>query len=286
MALIFINRDRQNLGQFTEQEVADGLKSGKFRPDDLAWQEPMEAWKALSTFSHLPPPSEDSDPVLAPGGEAPVRIEPAWERGSDTVFSLLLETVTSIVSRPAEIFRHMPVEGGYAKPLKFYVLIGWLTGLVSLVYQAAVAAVNPEMAFGEHAKSMSFPMMVAFFVGMALFLPLILAAGSFVSAGILHAALAVFGGARKPFQATYRALAYSYGAVSVAQIVPLFGGTIYMVLSLIYSVIALKETHGTDLWRPIAAIVTVLLLCCGLGIGIVALVVGAGVAAGGALQPG
>lgn len=287
MALIFINRDRQNLGQFTEQEVADGLKSGKFRPDDLGWQEPMEAWKPLASFSHLPTPTADEPAAtLAPGGDvtpaAPV--EPAWERGSGGIFALMAETVKAVFTRPAEVFRNMPVEGGYGKPLKFYVLIGWLTGLVSLLYQAAVASVNPQMAFGEQAKDLTPPMMIAFFVGMAVFLPLILAAASFISAGLLHAALAMFGGAKKPFQATYRALAYSYGATSVAQIIPVFGGTLYMVLSLVYSVIALKETHGTELWRPIAAIVAVLLFCCGVGIGIVALAVGAGAMASGAIQ--
>ena len=60
MAMIFINRNRQSLGQFDEQDVADGLKSGKFLPEDLAWQEPMDSWKPLAEFSNLPSPSESS----------------------------------------------------------------------------------------------------------------------------------------------------------------------------------------------------------------------------------
>lgn len=55
MALIHINRNRENLGKFTDQDVADGLQSGKFLPTDLAWQEPMPAWQELSTFKDLPP---------------------------------------------------------------------------------------------------------------------------------------------------------------------------------------------------------------------------------------
>ena len=57
MGMIYINRNRQSLGQFDEQDVADGLKSGKFLPDDLAWQEPMAEWKPLSEFINLPAPS-------------------------------------------------------------------------------------------------------------------------------------------------------------------------------------------------------------------------------------
>ncbi len=63
MGMIFVNRDRESLGQFTEQEVSNGLNSGNLLPDDLAWQEGMESWQPLSTFENLPPP-----------GAAPVQI--------------------------------------------------------------------------------------------------------------------------------------------------------------------------------------------------------------------
>ena len=56
MAIIFVNRDRESLGQFTEQEIANGLQSGQFFPADLGWKEGMETWQPLSTFTGLPPP--------------------------------------------------------------------------------------------------------------------------------------------------------------------------------------------------------------------------------------
>ena len=56
MAMIHINRDRENIGKFNDQDVADGLKSGRFLPTDLAWREPMTSWEPLSTFTDLPPP--------------------------------------------------------------------------------------------------------------------------------------------------------------------------------------------------------------------------------------
>jgi len=58
MAMIHINRNRENIGQFNEQEVAEGLKSGRFLPTDLAWRDPMPSWEPLSTFTDLPPPEE------------------------------------------------------------------------------------------------------------------------------------------------------------------------------------------------------------------------------------
>ncbi|TSA37213.1 MAG: DUF4339 domain-containing protein [Verrucomicrobiaceae bacterium] len=63
MGMIFVNRDRESLGQFTEQEISNALNSGKLLPDDLAWQEGMESWQPLSSFENLPHP-----------GAAPVEI--------------------------------------------------------------------------------------------------------------------------------------------------------------------------------------------------------------------
>jgi hypothetical protein len=56
MAMIFVNRDSQNIGQFTEQEISNGLQSGQFFPADLGWQEGMETWQPLSAFTNLPAP--------------------------------------------------------------------------------------------------------------------------------------------------------------------------------------------------------------------------------------
>lgn len=82
MARIFLNRGGQRLGEFTPQEVADGLRSGRFLPGDLAWREPMEVWQPLSAFADLPPAGEpagpgatmETPPELPPRGYEPGRL--------------------------------------------------------------------------------------------------------------------------------------------------------------------------------------------------------------------
>jgi uncharacterized membrane protein len=66
MGMIFVNRDRKSLGQFTGQEITDGLASGEILPTDLAWREGMETWLPVSTLDDLPPP--------APADISPVRV--------------------------------------------------------------------------------------------------------------------------------------------------------------------------------------------------------------------
>ncbi len=67
MAMIFVNRESQSLGQFTDQEISNGLESGQFLPSDLGWQEGMETWQPLSAFTKLPPPGA----VVSPRHEPP-----------------------------------------------------------------------------------------------------------------------------------------------------------------------------------------------------------------------
>jgi hypothetical protein len=281
MAMIFINRNRQSLGQFTEQEVADGLKSGQFLPDDLAWKETMESWKPLSTFTDLPPASANVPPQLVsePKNEEATAVEPAWERGEGGI-GTAYASVKEILSRPVQVFRAMPTEGGFGRPLKFYVLVGWITGAVAIVYQACASAINPEMFLGPEAKNVPMPALVGIFVGFAIILPVFLIIGSFVSSGVMHLALMVVGGAKKPYEATYRALAYASGAASVAQLLPICGSYLYTLVSLVYSVIALKEAHRTEVWRPIVAIILVIVFCCGIGIALFAMAMGAVAALG------
>lgn len=121
MGMIFVNRDRRSLGQFTEQEVSNGLNSGELLPDDLAWQEGMETWAPLSTFTQLPPPAvislkRDFPPVIAPSNgslEKPGKIRfdecltKAWECfqknwGLCVVASLIFFALSMIVQTPAQ----------------------------------------------------------------------------------------------------------------------------------------------------------------------------------------
>lgn len=66
MGMIFVNRDRQSLGQFTEQETANALQTGDLLPTDLGWTEGMESWQPLSTFTNLPLPVAVSTSVSVP----------------------------------------------------------------------------------------------------------------------------------------------------------------------------------------------------------------------------
>lgn len=287
MGMIHINRNRQSLGQFSEQDVADGLLSGRFLPDDLAWQEPMESWQPLASFKNLPPASvpesaaQFSETVKAPA----FPVTPVWESAEPPpLIPAVVESVKEIFSKPVETFQGMPCEGGFFKPLKFYILLSWLTGTAAIIYQTVALLINPSMFSGEGMKQVSQPMLLMAYAGVILFMPVLLFLGAFFSSGLLHLALMAVGGARKPYETTFRVLCYASGSTSVLQLIPLCGGSLYTVASLVYCVIGLKEAHRTDLWRPIVAILLLFVVCCGAVMGVFALSAGLAGAAMGSVK--
>jgi hypothetical protein len=273
--MIHINRNRENLGKFSEQEVADGLKSGRFLPGDLAWRDPMPTWEPLSTFTDLPEPSVEVPPALEAEVPNDGPVEPAWER-SESGLSLgaAFETVRQIFSSPAETFRRMQTTGGFSKPMAFYLLLSWASGVAAIGYQALVSFINPEIFLGDAAKSLSHNAILVICAAVAFLLPIFLIIGSFLSAATFHLGLMIVGAAKKPFEVTYRAVVYASGATSVLQFIPLCGGYLYMFANFFYVVIALREAHQTETWRIVLGSLIMFLFCCGIFAGAAFLVAG------------
>ena len=46
--MIHVNRGATSLGVFSEEEVREGLRTGRFAPSDIGWREGMATWQPLS----------------------------------------------------------------------------------------------------------------------------------------------------------------------------------------------------------------------------------------------
>jgi len=75
--MIHLNRGATSLGIFSEEEIREGLRTGRFAPADIGWREGMTNWQPLSQFSEFaptgaPPPqaAPPSPSLLATGGTA------------------------------------------------------------------------------------------------------------------------------------------------------------------------------------------------------------------------
>jgi hypothetical protein len=260
MSRIHIARDRQPLGNFSPPEVAEGLKSGRFRPTDLAWQEPMETWKALGEFTNLPEVEEDDDELLAPL-DAPVAPTGSsteglpWERRAELgLYIALRDTIKLILSEPTATFRAMGPGTGLHSPLLYYVVLGTLGTWMALACDFIAKKVSPTAAEGLASKISSVNS-IGTLIGSAIVTPIFLVLATFVASGIIHAVILALGGEDKKFAATFRAYCYSVGTAYVLMLIPICGGFAFLIVAALLLVIALREIHAISTAKAIVATV-------------------------------
>jgi hypothetical protein len=264
MSKIHISRDRQSLGHFFPGEVAVGLRTGRFLPTDLAWQDPMETWKPLSEFTDLPVVEEEPEvlpvvPEVAPPSVPEVASagEPAWEQpGMAGVVGKLFSTIGQIFSRPGTTFRGLNPDGTIARALVYYLMLATVSSWVSLAYNVLVVLLVPGyLEKSPLGGKMTPSMMVAGSVLNALIAPFFLAGLAFVASGFLHLVLMLFGVSQPNFMLTVRVYCYAIGTAFLMMLIPGCGVLIFLPCAILLLIVGLKEAHRTDFVRPAIAVV-------------------------------
>lgn len=267
---IHLNRAGQSLGQFTPEEIRAGYREGKFSATDLAWRDGMASWCPLSEVIDEIAPDEGGTPSPA----LPV-VQDAfpWEKRAESgFFTALFETIRLVLLEPKAAFAAMKPTGGLGAPLFFFVLLGTIGGLAGIFYQTVYTSLESGASAEEKAMAAMFTSTLA--VGITIMvLPVFLAALAFVSAGLVHLSLIIVGGAKRPFEATFRVACYAGGATAVLQLLPMCGAIAASIWNFICMVIGLAEVHGISKGRATVAVLLPSLVCCGLlAAGAVALV--------------
>src|SRR5215467_5582237 len=148
MAMIHVNRGSTSLGVFPEQEVRDGLSAGRFAPTDIGWREGMATWQPLSQFTEFGGAAAPAVPPVQPraaatsitaAGRPGLPWEHRQERG---FFNAFIETLTMVLTRPAEAFSVMKREGGLGKPLIYALIGGCVGGIVSLLFSLGFRSIG------------------------------------------------------------------------------------------------------------------------------------------------
>jgi hypothetical protein len=282
MATIHVNRGGTSLGTFSEDEVREGLRSGKFAGSDLGWREGMAAWQPLSQFSEFaaeipagapPPPSTPTPPptvtTAPPIGStstpvAGVRPGLPWDRRDSTGFvNAFIGTMKTVLTEPSAAFSAMKREGGFGDPL-IYTLIGGSIGLLFyFVYSFFFSSLG---SLGSRENPLAH--LIGTGIGsilMIICIPLFVVIGTFLASAILHLCLMIVGGAKQPFETTFRVVCFSGGSVGPIMIVPLCGALIAGIWRLVLFCIGLSRAHETETGRAVLAVLLPLIVCCGGG---------------------
>ena len=256
---IHLSRAGQSLGQFTPEELRGGYTGGKFLPSDLAWRDGMVSWRPLGeVIDELAPAGA---PAEAATGEAQPLAGPPWEfRGERGVLPALLETIRLFLLEPTSTFKTMGRTGGLGAPLFYYVILGSVAGMAAIFYQAVWQSVGTTDSSGSEAMLaswMSSPVIIGASIVM---LPLYVIFEAFFSSLLTHGALLLVGGARRPFQATFRVVSYAGGSSYVLQLLPLIGVLAAIAGNLVLKVIGLAVVHEISRTRAAVAVLLPALL--------------------------
>jgi hypothetical protein len=295
--MIHVNRGATSLGAFPEEQVRDGIRSGRFLSTDLGWKEGMANWQPLSQFVEFasdfpaaapaaaaPPPQTAAPPgaMAAPvGATAAARSGLPWDqRATKGLFSAFIETLQMVLMRPGQAFTVMSREGGLGEPLLYAVIGGTFGTVVALVYRFAFRSV-----LGSFGRNDSFEHLFggAALIGTIIVSPILVAIGTFIVTAILHVCLMIVGGAKQSFETTFRVVCFAGGSVHPLQIIPGCGGLVAFVWGIVAYCIGLARAHETDTGRAVVAVLLPLIVCCG-GAIVLAVMFGAALAGWSASQ--
>ena len=267
MAMIHVNRGATSLGVFSEEEIREGLRAGRFAPSDIGWREGMATWQPLSEFPELAGTAAPGVPPVQPGAgptlaSAATRAGLPWEHRQERGFvSAFIETLSMVLTRPAEAFGIMKREGGLGEPLIYALIGGCVGGIVSFLFSLGFQSIG---LFKDQQNGLA--AMAGMGIGsvaIIILLPLFIVIGLFIGSAIVHLCLMIVGGAHQPFETTFRVLAFSQGSTGPLQMVPVCGGLISGVWALVCTCIGLARAHETDTGRAVVAVFLPVVVCCG-----------------------
>ncbi len=262
MAMIHVNRGATSLGVFSEEEVREGLRTGRFAPGDIGWREGMANWQPLSQFPELgsaapaaPPPQIGAAATSEPRSGLP------WdERQTKGLFNAFIETLQMVLSRPAAAFTAMKREGGLGEPLLYAIIGGTFGGVFAITYNFALRSFAP---FGDRHGALTHLFGGLGWIFLLVLTPLFVVVGMFVASAILHVCLMIVGGAKQSFETTFRVVCFAEGSASPLLVIPFCGGLITGIWKVVLYCIGLARSHETDTGRAVIAVLLPLIVCCG-----------------------
>jgi hypothetical protein len=283
MPMIHVARDGAKLGEFTLEQIQEGLRTGQFRATDLGWQSGMAEWRPLSELAGTAaPPAAGASPTLplaaaagvfpaSPGAGLP------WEhRAQLGFFKAWFDTVSLLITKPSEAFTTMRPEGGLIDPLLFGLIGGSIGSIMAILYQLLIRSfgfgAGNNVFFDKFGLGSS-----SFIIVDLIFTPVKVALGLFLCGAIIHLCLMLFGGANRPFETTFRVFGYATGAAYLFCLVPVCGGLVALVYLVVLTTTGLARAHQTTTGKALLAVLSPIILCCVFA-GLIALLLGGALA--------
>ena len=178
--------------------------------------------------------------------------------GRDSLRPFLGQRRTFFFS-PTLFFKRMAKGEGYWSPL-IYAMICGIIGLgVAVLWQWALFSrffPIPRFTFIPYS---------VYLISIAVAVLFMVAFSILFGSAITHLCLMIVGGNKRGFQATFRAISYSYSA-RLFDIVPFIGSLIGGIYMLILIILGVREGHGITTGRAVLAVLLPVIVAVGLAI--------------------
>jgi len=263
--MIHVTRGATSLGAFSEEDVREGLRTGRFLSTDLGWREGMASWQPLSQFEEFREAAPPSPPLQSGVAQSPQLVVPRsglpWdERQAKGIVNAFIETLQMVLSRPVVAFTAMKREGGLGEPLFYAIIGGTIGGVFAITYNFVLRSFAP---FGDRHGAFTHLFAGLGWIFLLVLTPLLVVIGMFVASAILHVCLMIVGGAKQSFETTFRVICFAEGSASPLLVIPFCGGLISGIWKIVLYCIGLARAHETDTGRAVIAVLLPLIVCCG-----------------------
>lgn len=240
-----------------------------------------------------PPPPTPPAPPAPPAGSGPEGPRLPWEERDRLGFlDALIETVKLIATAPSDAFSRLRSDGDLIWPLVFGLIFSWIGQFLNQVWNLLFGGAMQSMMtgfgdMGDLDQYLTFGSTGALQFALNVILwPIFFLIIIFVGGGIFHGCLMLVGATNESptgFEGTLKVLCYSQIA-NLAAIVPLLGGLVATLISLVLLVIGFTQVHRTEQGKALIAVLIPVVLCClccivgilAIGGGLAAMMAGAG----------
>ncbi len=190
-----------------------------------------------------------------------------WEnRATLGFFPALLENLRRCLSDPTAFFDRMPKRANLGAALGYLVILEWIGAAAGFLWSQAIRgpqmAILRSMGIEPRGQTLAPALEMAIYVGALLFAPLFILIAAFIWSAILHVVLWILDGAKEGFEATVRVYSYAAGSTAPFQIIPICGGLVALIWSLVLQIIGLSRAHGISPGKAALAVLLPLALCC------------------------
>ncbi len=175
-----------------------------------------------------------------------------WERRMDIgLCKGILNTLSYALFSPAAFYRSMRKIDGIGEPLAFGMLMGSAGAMMGLFWKFLFILRGASSLSGFIPAEV--PLNIVFFI-MVILSPFFIVAKMFITGGLIHLFLMIFGSNKRGFQGTFRVIAFSQSA-GIFSLIPGIGDVTGFVWNIIVVITGLRNIHDSAWFKVIMAVI-------------------------------